>query len=62
MSDTVEVPLEWFVLAVAATEQLGCPYCGSKRPFFHEKSDEMFTPRIGCLDCNRWFNKPKVRK
>lgn len=61
MGETVEVPLAWFERAVQRACELGCPFCGSQRPFYWKVSEE-FTTTIGCLDCNRWFNKPRCTR
>lgn len=38
----------------------GCPRCGSER-LITKPGDESFYPRMGCLSCNRWIQKPELR-
>ncbi len=39
---------------------MGCPHCGSTRTIV-EPEDQLFESREGCLNCNRWFNEPKLK-
>lgn len=60
MSDTyIKVTQEWFEAVVWKLTNLdiGCPLCGSKKSFLRYQQ-EGFVDRIGCLDCDKWYNKP----
>ena len=39
-----------------------CPFCGSIRLPIETPGDEVFCPRRGCLDCDNWWDAPRLRK
>lgn len=58
---TVTVSREWYE-TVLGQMSAGCPFCGSRREPLVKPSDELFLPRTGCLDCNRWWTPPQLRE
>lgn len=60
LSDKVLVDREWYDRAVAILDgRGGCPFCGSHRPPYVDRK-EGFTDVKGCLDCDRWWGKPRA--
>lgn len=37
-----------------------CPYCHGSR-LLTSKGDSVFHPRVGCLDCDRWLTKVRLK-
>ena len=39
-----------------------CPHCGSGRAPIVQEETDTFESRIGCLDCDKWYNPKAVCK
>jgi hypothetical protein len=49
-----------FIEGVFEDYRDGCSCENPKLITVHE-NDETFFPRIGCLKCNKWYGKPRLR-
>lgn len=44
-----------------AWEKNECPLCGAVGKTITDHGDETFEQRRGCLACNSWWEKPRLR-
>lgn len=56
----VQINGEMYVRVDSDRSWYSCPFCNSKN-LTKESDNETFYGRTGCLDCDKWLNKLRIK-